>query len=382
VSENCPTCGQAWPDEKKRVWIEERGEKEKSLSALEDDYAAIVQEVGDYEKAIETDRKELEKITDPVEPSIDEWDNTALENVSGELEWIDIQQEREILSVAETAAVKLDHITRRAAELGRKKCELVAQRTELVKLLNVGANEQEKQARLVVEKLSEQLSMYREQKASWTAKLEELRTQLDEMKQKEGEAREIRARIEEKKKAASQWRYLQRACGPDGIQALELDALAPSIAQVANRLLDAAYDSRFRIEFRTTRIGGSGSRVKQMETFEVYIHDTEAGTEQELKTLSGGESVWIKKAIYDAFGIIRAQNTGTKFTTAFFDEADGALDPEARERYFRMLEAAHAESGRRHTIVITHSREIQEMIEQRIVMDELVEAREEVMVNG
>jgi DNA repair exonuclease SbcCD ATPase subunit len=92
--------------------------------------------------------------------------------------------------------------------------------------------------------------------------------------------------------------------------------------------------------------------------------------------------VWIKKAIYDAFGIIRAQNTGTKFTTAFFDEADGALDPEARERYFRMLEAAHAESGRRHTIVITHSREIQEMIEQRIVMDELVEAREEVMVNG
>jgi exonuclease SbcC len=382
VSENCPTCGQAWPDEKKRVWIEERGEKEKSLSALEDDYAAIVQEVGDYEKAIETDRKELEKITDPVEPSIDEWDNTALENVSGELEWIDIQQEREILSVAETAAVKLDHITRRAAELGRKKCELVAQRTELVKLLNVGANEQEKQARLVVEKLSEQLSMYREQKASWTAKLEELRTQLDEMKQKEGEAREIRARIEEKKKAASQWRYLQRACGPDGIQALELDALAPSIAQVANRLLDAAYDSRFRIEFRTTRIGGSGSRVKQMETFEVYIHDTEAGTEQELKTLSGGEGVWIKKAIYDAFGIIRSQNTGTTFLTAFQDEADGALDPEARERYFRMLEAAHTESGRRHTVVITHSREIQEMIEQRIVMDELVEVREGVLVNG
>jgi exonuclease SbcC len=278
--------------------------------------------------------------------------------------------------------VKLDHITRRAAELGRKKCELVAQRTELVKLLNVGANEQEKQARLVVEKLSEQLSMYREQKASWTAKLEELRTQLDEMKQKEGEAREIRARIEEKKKAASQWRYLQRACGPDGIQALELDALAPSIAQVANRLLDAAYDSRFRIEFRTTRIGGSGSRVKQMETFEVYIHDTEAGTEQELKTLSGGEGVWIKKAIYDAFGIIRSQNTGTTFLTAFQDEADGALDPEARERYFRMLEAAHTESGRRHTVVITHSREIQEMIEQRIVMDELVEVREGVLVNG
>lgn len=382
VSENCPTCGQAWPEEKKRVWIEEMSENEKSLFALEEDYAAIMQEIGDYEKAIETDRKELEKITDPVEPSIDEWDNTALENVNGELEWIDIQQEREILSVAETAAVKLDHITQRVEELERKKGELVAQRDELVKLLNAGADERESKARRVVEKLTEQLSIYREKKASWTAKLEELRTQLDEMKQKEGEAREIRARIEEKKKATSQWRYLHRACGPDGIQALELDALAPSIAQVANRLLDAAYDSRFRIEFRTTRIGGSGSKVKQMETFEVYIHDTEAGTEQELKTLSGGEGVWIKKAIYDAFGIIRAQNTGTTFLTAFQDEADGALDPEARERYFRMLEAAHTESGRRHTVVITHSREIQEMIEQRIVMDELVEVREGVLVNG
>jgi exonuclease SbcC len=117
-----------------------------------------------------------------------------------------------------------------------------------------------------------------------------------------------------------------------------------------------------------------------METFEVYIHDTEAGTEQELKTLSGGEGVWIKKAIYDAFGIIRAQNTGTQFLTAFQDEADGALDPDSRERFFRMLERAHEESGRRHTIVITHSREIQEMISQRIEMDALTEAKEAVGV--
>jgi ABC-type lipoprotein export system ATPase subunit len=45
-----------------------------------------------------------------------------------------------------------------------------------------------------------------------------------------------------------------------------------------------------------------------------------------------------------------------------------------------MLERAHEESGRRHTIVITHSREIQEMISQRIEMDALTEAKEAVAV--
>jgi ABC-type lipoprotein export system ATPase subunit len=33
-----------------------------------------------------------------------------------------------------------------------------------------------------------------------------------------------------------------------------------------------------------------------------------------------------------------------------------------------MLEAAHQESGRRHTLVVTHSPEIQEMIPQKIEM--------------
>ena len=50
------------------------------------------------------------------------------------------------------------------------------------------------------------------------------------------------------------------------------------------------------------------------------------------------------------------------------DEADGALDPESRQKYFAMLEAAHQESGRRHTIVITHSPEVQEAIGQKIEM--------------
>jgi len=144
--------------------------------------------------------------------------------------------------------------------------------------------------------------------------------------------------------------------------------MGPGISEVANRLLSAAYGSRFAIELRTTRIAGKGSKTKQVEDFAIIVLDNELLTEQPIETLSGGESVWIKRALYDAFAIIRDRATGLRFLTSFADEADGALDPESRQRYFAMLESAHRESGRRHTVVITHSLEVQEAIGQRIVM--------------
>jgi cytochrome c1 len=67
------------------------------------------------------------------------------------------------------------------------------------------------------------------------------------------------------------------AFGEYGIQALELDALAPSIAAVSNKLLTEAYGGRYQVEFRTTRIAGKGSKTKMIEDFEIYILDTETG---------------------------------------------------------------------------------------------------------
>ena len=95
--------------------------------------------------------------------------------------------------------------------------------------------------------------------------------------------------------------------------------------------------------------------------------------EQPIDTLSGGEEVWIKKALYDAFGILRAQATGLQFDTVFLDEADGALEPEKRKKYFDLLSAAHSEAGRHQTIVVSHSRDIQAMMPQEINMRAFIE---------
>ncbi len=184
---------------------------------------------------------------------------------------------------------------------------------------------------------------------------------------------ELEEEIGRVKRSVAEWLLLERACGLDGVQALELDAMGPGIAEVANRLLQAAYGARFQIEFRTTRLGGTGSRRRQIEDFQIRVFDLESGSEQLLETLSGGEAVWVKRAISDAFAIVRDRSTGQRFLTAFQDEADGALDPESRLAFFQMLRAAHRESGRTHTIVITHSQEAQEMIPQRISLSALTD---------
>jgi exonuclease SbcC len=380
ASETCPTCGQPWPEEKKQQWLAQREEKRRQMEEKIREHEELREQIATYAQSIQIDTEHLETLQEPPKPELPDWDNSRIDQIDAELEWYDIDAERETLRLADQAETKIEGIDESIRTIDSRMAEINSEHVELRKKQDPEAEQAEREARQVAEKLQSELSELKEKRSAWNAKLEELREQVSDLERKSEDVEKIRQSLQTTRREKGEWEYLQRACGPDGIQALELDALAPSIAAVANRLLQAAYDSRFRLEFRTTRIGGSGSKTKQMETFEVYIHDTEAGTEQELKTLSGGEGVWIKKAIYDAFGIIRAQNTGTQFLTAFQDEADGALDPDSRERFFRMLERAHEESGRRHTIVITHSREIQEMISQRIEMDALTEAKEAVAV--
>ncbi|MCP4372987.1 MAG: hypothetical protein GY797_33505 [Deltaproteobacteria bacterium] len=160
---------------------------------------------------------------------------------------------------------------------------------------------------------------------------------------------------------------LKTATSKDGIQALELDALTPAILDTANRLLTSIYGDKFSLSVETTRETTKG---EQVEDFEIVVTDNEEDNynikNQKLSTLSGGEEVWILKAIYDAFAVVGERNTGLKYLTTFQDEADGALSPDKKHLYLRMIEAAHDETKRVHTIYVTHDQGIQELIKERI----------------
>ncbi len=188
----------------------------------------------------------------------------------------------------------------------------------------------------------------------------------------EEQERRLQALRAEKSRLAleeADWRLIARAFGPDGIQALALDACAPEIAVVANRLLAEA-GIQGSISFRTTRLGGKGAKARQIEDFLIMYAGSD-GEEQELSTLSGGEATWVRKAVYDAFAVTRERNSGIGFETVFLDESDGALDGVARMRYFRMVRAAHREAGRYQTIIITHSEALQDMADRSIRVADL-----------
>lgn len=362
----CPQCGYVDPELAKQ-----RETKQKDTEALQ-------QDVLDTDIEIEAEKRAIDalqaKATQPPEaPKLPAFDDVPLLTLRGKLLKIDAAKLKGILDRARDAASRIAELEKVEAALQRKAIEAMDHAEDLRGQLDDTLVGRLDKALADLEYARQQYIAANEIRATLRGQADLYRQRIEELEKLQEEIEEAQQLIAKQKAEGAEWRYLERACGVDGIQALELDALGPGIAEVANRLLSAAYGMRFAVEFRTTRIAGRGSKVKQVEDFSIFIHDSEHGSEQELSTLSGGERVWIVRALYDAFSIVRDRNTGLRFMTAFQDEADGALDPEARLAYFAMLRAAHAESGRRNTIIITHSQDAQEMIPQRIVMTELAE---------
>lgn len=318
---------------------------------------------------------ELAALVTPAAPELPVYDETPLEAVRDELAGYSIKDLRAALDQARTAATQIEAAQARIVVAGRDLMGLQVKIAAAEGRLDATAVADQAAAQQRVDSLALRWREAHGKVTAAEAEVKTIETAIAELERKRARLAETRARVAAAQSDAAAWAWLQRACGPDGIQALELDAMGPGIAAVANRILEAAYGQRFQIAFVTARLSGSGARAKQVEDFQIIVRDSERGGEQPIETLSGGESVWVKRALYDAFGIVRDRATGQRFLTCFQDEADGALDPEARIAYVRMLEAAHHEAGRRHTILITHSETVQQMVAQRIDMRELARAR-------
>ena len=160
------------------------------------------------------------------------------------------------------------------------------------------------------------------------------------------------------------WKLLLRACSKDGIPALELDAAGPGVSRIANRLLSSAFDTRFQIAFETLKPSKDSSR--QLETFSIRVLGP--GGERDIADLSGGERVWIERSLAEAIAIYQSEMSGREYLSSFQDEADGALDPENRERYLAMLKESFQLGRRYYAFVVTQSSEIWQQIEQHICL--------------
>lgn len=187
--------------------------------------------------------------------------------------------------------------------------------------------------------------------------------QVQTLEREKNENEKLSQQLKVETKEFNKWKLINKAFGVDGIQALELEALSPEIADITNNILQSAYGERFKIAFNTIRIGTSGQTI---EDFNILVEDTRDGTTEPIEWLSSGEAVWIKAALYNAFSIVRMRSTGVSMKVVFADEVDGSLDSESRLRYMRMIKTAHNECNAAQTILITHSSELKDSVDCRI----------------
>lgn len=371
ISDTCPTCGQKLPAEKIAELNAKKAEAEKAVKILVDGITEKRNRVSEIEKKIAELTQELSEFafSEPARPKREEFDANAENEATAKLNAINIEKAKSELETAKTAVVRIEGLAAQIAD--KKKLLENAEKTllEVESKRDDGAENALNEAQKKIDSLTEKFTSVKAELAGINATIEAGRKSLAEIAESEKELEKVQKEAEKAKIEATEWELVSKSFGKDGIQALELDALAPGISETANKILKSGYGDRFSISIETTRIGGSGKKTKQIEDFKIMVNDN--GDVTTLENKSGGESVWIKRAIYDAFAVIRRRNTGFAFLTCFQDETDGALDASAKTAYCRMLEASHDAAKLRHTIIITHSNEVKAMIEQKIAMESL-----------
>lgn len=172
-----------------------------------------------------------------------------------------------------------------------------------------------------------------------------------------------RARVEEQ---VADWSLLADSLGRDGLQAHLVDAAGPELTTLANDLLHRAFGHRFTVSITTTRPKADGRGER--EVFDVGVLDVERGRDGGVEGLSGGERVIVGEAISLALAMLVARKHGIERPTLIRDESGAALDPENGRRWISMLRRAVELVGADRLLFVTHTQELAELADARLVV--------------
>lgn len=174
------------------------------------------------------------------------------------------------------------------------------------------------------------------------------------------------AGVEIREVDAADWSLLHEGLGPNGIQALLIDAAGPEVAALANDLLEATWEGRFSIEFQTLKPKKKGGGFQ--EVFDVQVYD--AGKVRDAEDLSGGEQAILSEAIAIAVAIFHSQRSNVRWRQLFRDETAGALDPESAQAYVAMLRRALELGGFSQIVFVAHQAEVWQAADSQVYFDD------------
>ena len=149
---------------------------------------------------------------------------------------------------------------------------------------------------------------------------------------------------------------------------MSIEDAGPGIAAITNQLLESAYGPRFAVRIATQRVQENGRLV---ECFRIMIYDAQTDQDSPLSLKSGGQTVWISKAISDAVGIYQQDAAGVHYECLFSDEADDGLTQDRKRMFWAMDRAALEAGGFTRRIFVSHTPAAIEMADTVINMDNL-----------
>jgi exonuclease SbcC len=160
-------------------------------------------------------------------------------------------------------------------------------------------------------------------------------------------------------KELNEWDYLRLACSKTGLQALEIDGAAPLITSEANTLLEQAFglDSQIKIITQDPETG------KEVFWIKVIRDD---GAEDDFGNLSGGQKVWIAKALSLGMTLVSKRKSGRDFRSLFADEEDGALDSEKAIEFIQLYRSMMTTGDFDTCFFISHNPDVVAMADYEI----------------
>jgi exonuclease SbcC len=161
------------------------------------------------------------------------------------------------------------------------------------------------------------------------------------------------------------------AMGLRGVIDLVIESSGPGIAALANQLLTDAYGPRFSVRIVTQREQANGRLI---ECFDISVIDAESGMESSILQKSGGESVWLDKALADAVGLYHQEAAGMNYQVLFADEAEDGLTAERKMQYYSMDRSALALGGYQRKYFISHNPDAWDLADHVIDLAQFLEA--------
>ena len=164
----------------------------------------------------------------------------------------------------------------------------------------------------------------------------------------------LEAKHAEAAMVAATWDLLAQAFGPDGIQALEIDAACPALSELATGYLHRHFGPRWSMRVDTQE-DEAGEESGAAGVLNINVYDAEEGRRGDILFFSPGERAFLGRAFAGALAFMVANRTGATDPTLLLDETAGAVSPGNLQPYMGMIRGIAEDIGATRVILVVQS---------------------------